>query len=209
MLPGNDAPEIDAGRTGEFRARQIPDSDLMVRSLDEETTGGETGSGTQPRPALGRRPWFALLRRARSLRRFALAMGRRLPVERREHRIDTPGTITSVGGGWTHTPTVLAASHRIRRVGLRPLSCGLGLVIRASSVHGIGMVEDLTLIGVSADGVVVRCATLSRGSIVCMPDARFVIELPGHIPGPQRGDRLVYLRGGRPAPSGHPPIVGS
>lgn len=70
------------------------------------------------------------------------------------------------------------------------------------------MLEELTVIGVTAEGVVTRIATLARGGLVRMPGARFIIELPLHCKAPQPGDRLVYTRTRRPVRSSDPPKVG-
>lgn len=158
-------------------------------TISGERTGTGTGAAAQPRPAFGRRPWLALLRRARNLRRFALAMGGRIPAGRRG---DLVGAVQVSASGWAHRPVAVAGSLRARRTGLRPMALGWGMVIGGRSVHARGMVEPLTVVGIDRDGIVVFVRRLRPGGLAFMPGAAAVLELPGHLPTPSPGDILGW-----------------
>ncbi len=146
----------------------------------------------QPRPAFGLRPWFAFLRRARSLRRFALAMmAVRVPVG--DRAAIPQWLLVAEEDGWTSPPTLLARTRRERLEGLRPAGSH-GLIIETRSVHGFGMHHDLTVLGLDAAGVVVEVRTLRRRHIVTMPDAMWIVELPSGSTAPVVGARLTALR---------------
>jgi hypothetical protein len=124
----------------------------------------------QPRPALGRRPWFALLRRARSLRRFALAM--------RPERVARSSTfLTLVGsrGSWKAGPILLATDHLQRYRGVKG---GPGRVLlRAAAVHGRGLDAPLSVVGIDAGGRVMWLGTLQPGGFIRVPGATWTLEL--------------------------------
>ena len=151
-------------------------------------------TGDQPRPALGRRPWFALERRARSLRRFFLAIaGARVP----------PGAASATGGhlvmlapGWRCGPVTVAATALARRRGLRPRPHGRRLLLRSRSVHGFGMAEELAVVGIGRDERVCAVRVLRPGHMVTIPRSRWILELPRDHPLPAIGEqvRLVRLR---------------
>lgn len=139
----------------------------------------------QPRPALGRRPWFALLRRARSLRRFAFAITPgSVPGGRRYQ------TIVLSDGGEFDCPVGVAVTFRERLRGLRPAPPGRGLLLRGASVHGRGMIEPLTAVFLDAFGTVLAVRCLQPGGLVRHPAAAWTLELPVSIPPPSVGARL-------------------
>jgi len=137
---------------------------------------------------LGFRPWFALLRRARSLRRFAFAMGGRLPPR-------VVYALAEPAGGWRR-PVLVATSTAQRRRGLRPRAEGRAMLFVGRSVHGVGMREDLAVVFLDRSGTVLDHTTLRPGRVVSRRRARFVVELPAGSPAPAVGSRLVLW--GRP-----------
>ncbi len=160
---------------------------IWARQKDTESHKRKCAAA-QPRPALGRRPWFALLRRARSLRRFALAI-RRESVARSRRFI----TLAS-DPGWVMADVLVAQTHRERRQGVR-----LGhdrVLIRTSSVHGCGLVQPLGLIGLDASGRVSAVERLDPGTFIRIPGAAWILELPIDKPAPNLGSQLaIYPRG--------------
>ncbi len=142
----------------------------------------------QPRPALGRRPWFALLRRARSLRRFAFAM-RRESVARSGEML----TVTVPATGWTVQLVAVARTPFERWRGVR--NGPTTLLLRTSRVHGRGLREPLLVIGIDLHGEVLIAERLDPGRFLRARGASWILEVPvGHEP-PAPGSHLeIYAR---------------
>jgi len=147
------------------------------------------GGRDQPRPALGLRPWFALLRRARSLRRFAFAIVSGSVPGGRRYR--SGRTLILSGGSWRSPPIVVATSFGDRLLGVRRAGTG-GLLVRCSSVHAFGLSGPLRIIHLEADGIVARQDLLTPGRRVKAREA-WILELPLSTPGPDPGTRIVPL----------------
>lgn|GEM_PF-3009019 len=173
---------ITYGRDMELLARHSHSSDQRE---DQTRLAAET---TQPRPALGRRPWFALLRRARSLRRFALAMAGRLPDGRGR---GAAVVLATADGSWVSPPLALAAGMRTRLAGLRPWSAGSGLLMAGGAAHGCGMVEPLTVTALDAAGHVLAVLPLPPRRLVRVPGAAMLVETAATHPAPPLGAVLV------------------
>jgi len=146
-----------------------------------------------PRPALGRRPWFAFLRRARRRRRFAFAMvGERT---RARVRCDS-ATLCLVADGWQSPPLRLACTRLERVRGLAPYPGPFGVLMPVRSIHGFGLRSEVEFVALDAGGVVTRTGTLHPRRIAFCRDARWIAELPSGAALPLRGnavsvDRLV------------------
>lgn len=151
----------------------------------QQTAGGRD----QPRPAFGLRPWFALLRRARSLRRFAFAIVTGSVPGERPYR--PRGPVTLAVGSWRSPPVVVASSFADRLLGVRRRETD-GLLIRSSSVHGYGIREPLRIVHLDIEGVVVHQDILMAGRRTPARGA-WILELPIRSPGPETGTRLVVL----------------
>jgi hypothetical protein len=165
----------------------------MTRDSGRNRIGGSkqrtAESGDQPRPAFGLRPWFALLRRARSLRRFAFAIvGGSVPGDR-PYR--SGGSVMLTVGTWTSPPVVVATSFTDRLLGVRRRGTG-GLLIRSASVHGRGIRESVRIVHLDGEGTVVHQDILMAGR---RTPARgvWILELPIGVPGPDTGATLVVL----------------
>lgn len=127
--------------------------------------------GTQPRPALGRRPWFAFLRRARSLRRFALAM--------RWVRVPAGRCVTiRLGGDGERAHCHLAATPAQRWRGIGAVPPGVGVLLAGRSVHGFGLDRPLRVVGLDPRGTVVAVRRLNPRRIVFVARAVYLLELP-------------------------------
>ena len=164
-----------------------------AHATDRTFDGGAgrlTPRANHPRPAFGLRPWFAFLRRARSLRRFALAIAaRRLPVTAQ----DAMWRLRSEAGDWevmVHVVTSLTGRWR----GLRPTGSVHGLILRTSSVHTFGMRDGLTAVALDKAGEVMRTARLRPQRVFTVPGARWIIELPAATAKPPVGIRLFLER---------------
>lgn len=162
---------------------------MVFRARQKDTESQKRMSATdQPRPALGRRPWFALLRRARSLRRFAFAI-RRESVARSGPIL----TVVDPVSGWSGSPVTAATTIRRRWRGVR--GGAEKLLIRTSRVHGRGLREPLIAVGIDGDGGVVASATLQPGRFLHIGGAVWVMELPVGHETPAPGTRLeIYAR---------------
>ena len=164
----------------------------MTRESHRDRFGGSkrrTAGWAQPRPAFGLRPWFALLRRARSLRRFAFAIvGGIVPAGRR-YRSGRLVTVTS--GPWRSPTVTVAASFRARLVGLRGNTTN-GLLLRTRSVYVPGGMGPLRIIHINREGGVVRQDILTTGRRVSAT-SEWILELPIQQPGPACGARLTVL----------------
>lgn len=61
------------------------------------------------------------------------------------------------------------------------------------SVHGIGMEEPLTVIGIARSGRVVDVRRLRPWGLIVMRQARWLLEQPAERPLPVRGDVLSIV----------------
>jgi len=147
------------------------------------------GERDQPRPALGLRPWFALLRRARSLRRFAFAIVSGSVPGGRRYR--SAGSLVLASGAWRSPPVVVATSFYERLVGIRRAGTG-GLLLRCPSIHTFGIPTPIRVVHLGSDGTVLRQDVLTPGRRVRARGA-WILELPLSVPGPAPGTRLVPL----------------
>lgn len=143
----------------------------------------------QPRPALGLRPWFALLRRARSLRRFAFAIVSGSVPGGRRYR--SAGSLVLASDAWRSPPIVLATSFRERLVGIRRVDAG-GILLRSSSVHAFGIRAPIRVVHLKRDGTVLRQDLLTSGRRMSAR-GEWILELPLSVPGPDPDTRLVPL----------------
>ena len=149
-----------------------------------------TAAGYLPRPALGRRPWFAFLRRARMRRRFALAMG----GEANSVGIWRHSTVRLRSGDWTSPPLRIATTRRQRRRGLTPVPGPCGLLLQTRSVHGFGLMSPVAYLTIEGGGVVGRVGTLCPGRIVMSRRARWFAEIPAGSPLPELGSMVTVDR---------------
>jgi hypothetical protein len=163
------------------------------RDRFEETKRRTAGGRAQPRPAFGLRPWFALLRRARSLRRFAFAIVRGSVPGGRPYR---PGrSVVLASTSWQSPPVGLATSFVDRLFGMYRRDAG-GLLLCSASVHGVGCVNPLRVVHLDADGTVLHQDLLTPGRRVAARGT-WVLELPMGAGGPDTGARLRVLPSSR------------
>ncbi len=163
---------------------------LTVMEARQRTAGGKRQgfSIAQPRPAFGLRPWFAFLRRARSLRRFAFAIRAMLPAG---PPYSMPASVTLRDGDWVADGVVFAISFSERLTGIRNPDAS-GVLLHTSSVHGRGISSPLRLIHLSRSGTVIGEGLLAPGQIV-RSKSYWVLELPLSTPAPPQGARLTVL----------------
>jgi hypothetical protein len=147
----------------------------------------------QPRPAFGLRPWFALLRRARSLRRFAFAIVKGSVPGGRLYRPER--AVVLVSDRWRSLPIAVATSFAGRLIGMRRPRAN-GLLLHASSVHAIGLVCPLRVVHVDADGTVLCHDVLTTGRRI-VARGTWILELPIGAGRPDTGAKLAVLPSSR------------
>ncbi len=129
----------------------------------------------QPRPALGLRPWFALLRRARSLRRFALAIRpRRVTADEPSWPIFLIAVVGDEAGWCVSLPRRLVD----RAAGIRAISSDHGVLLAGSMVNGWGMGRPLPVLALDRCGTVIATHLLQPGRAWRHADASWMLELP-------------------------------
>ena len=95
-------------------------------------------------------------------------------------------------GGWSSGPIAVAVGPLPRLRGLVPRS-DHGLLLRASSVHGIGMAHPLLVVGLVGRRVG-SVRILPPGGVVTDRSATAVVELPAWRDGPPVGAVLAIRR---------------
>jgi hypothetical protein len=111
--------------------------------------------------------------------------------------------VRAVGpSGWVSGPLAVARSRSQRFRGLRPRAYGMGLVLKARSVHGLGMQEALGVVSLSASGTVRRRRVLLPGRVFWDPGGVWMLEVPSERGLPPPGATLVPvpILGGCPEP---------
>ena len=88
---------------------------------------------------------------------------------------------------------MVASTFRERWRGLRPCPEGRSMLIPGRSVHGIGMAEPLTVVGIARSGRVVGIRRLQPGGVVMMLGARWLLEQPVVNPLPAHGEVLSMV----------------
>lgn len=94
---------------------------------------------------------------------------------------------------WVSGSVSLAITFRERWQGLRPRPSGRSMLIPGRSVHGVGMEEPLTVIGIDQGGRVVGIRRLRPRRVVVMFDARWLLEQPVDHPLPCPGEVLSMV----------------
>lgn len=88
---------------------------------------------------------------------------------------------------------MVASSFPERWRGLRPRPAGRSMLIPGRSVHGIGMAEPLTVIGIDPAWRVVGVRRLRPSGLVVMREARWLLEQPVERPVPPDGEVLSMV----------------
>jgi hypothetical protein len=86
---------------------------------------------------------------------------------------------------------------RQRWNGLGALPLGWGLLVAGRSVHGRGMCEAVTVVGLDGGGGVTGATRLVAGGRVTMAGAVAVLELPADVTAPEEGTVLTWEVVGR------------
>lgn len=129
-----------------------------------------------------------MLRRARSLRRFAFAMAGSVPAPARYWPLPA---LAVISGDWSVEGVIMAATFRQRLAGVHAGGV-TGLLLHAGTVHGIGLIEPLRVIHLTASGTVVGHELLGAGGIV-RARSHWLLEVPAEVPPPPIGARLTVL----------------
>jgi len=164
------------------------------RDRIEESRGLTAGGRAQPRPAFGLRPWFALLRRARSLRRFAFAIVRSSVPGGRPYRPER--SVVMATPSWRSPPVLVATSFADRLIGMRRRHTN-GLLLRSSSVHATGLGRPLRVVHLDAEGTVLHQDLLMAGRRITARGT-WILELPIRSGRPDTGTKLTVLPSSRP-----------
>lgn len=92
--------------------------------------------------------------------------------------------------GWSSGPVMEATTFWSRFIGLRPHAVD-ALLLRARSVHTVGMRHPLGIVGLDRGLLVVEVRTVKPDRVVLMGSARWILELPPDRPLPKVGVTLV------------------
>ena len=162
----------------------------MLPLEELENHPAERRARDQPRPALGLRPWFALLRLARSLRRFALAIRKgRVTALRGNCPISL---IARVGVAEDYRITV--PTRLVERIaGIRSTSGCRGVLLAGSTVHSWGMVDPLLVLALDGRGRVLTVRRLAPGTVWRHRGAAWMLELPVATRMPEVGAAIRLL----------------
>ena len=153
----------------------------------------------QPRPALGLRPWFALLRRARNLRRFALAIRLgRVTALRRNLPIDLLAEVPGV----FRRPITVPVTLRERLPGIKRTPPGHGVLLATSTVHSVGLKHSIGLLALDEKGAVLAAYHLAPNKTWRCPAATWILELPPVLSKPSEGATVRLLSRRRTTSSG-------
>jgi hypothetical protein len=88
---------------------------------------------------------------------------------------------------------LLAESRRDRRLGV--LTSYSRVLIRTRSVHSHGLTEPLLVVGLDGQGTVASQRCLYPKTMLLLPGAVWILELPIEDVGPEVGERLnLYAR---------------
>lgn len=102
------------------------------------------------------------------------------------------------GHHWTSGPVAVGVGFSEKWKGLRPEPRGFGFLLRARSVHSMGMRVPLLVIAIDNRGEVVRVTRLAPGRIFIAPTARHILELPIDAQPPLVGMALTWHGVGPP-----------
>lgn len=97
--------------------------------------------------------------------------------------------------GWSSGPVLRAETFRQRLAGLRRQPPDHGLLMAASSVHGLGMGRGLWAVGLGTGWRVLAVRRVERGHLVWVRGARWILELPADRDPPPLGAVLALDAG--------------
>jgi hypothetical protein len=146
----------------------------------------------QPRPALGLRPWFALLRRARNLRRFALAIR---PERVTALRCNVPIDLIAEVPGVFRCPIVVLVTSWQRLAGIKRAPPGHGVLLATTGIHSVGLKQPLTVLALDKKGAVLAVHQLAPTRTWRYPSATWILELPRKFSRPSEGAMVRLLAG--------------
>ena len=99
-------------------------------------------------------------------------------------------TVALRSGSWSSGPVLQAETFLERRRGLKRQPEGTSILLETSSVHGIGVSEPFTAVGLTPDLDVTQAKLVKPWRVVSFPGCRFVLELPVDASVPEKGSRL-------------------
>ncbi|HEY5685734.1 MAG TPA: hypothetical protein VIY70_10215 [Acidimicrobiia bacterium] len=111
-------------------------------------------------------------------------------------------TVEFHGAGWRSGAVLVAETFWERLRGLIARPPDTAMLVPGRSVHGFGMRRSCQVVALDGDGVVVSSSILRPGTLVRVPAARWMLELPTTAPLPPVGGVLAGrspIAGGRSA----------
>lgn len=107
-------------------------------------------------------------------------------------------TVEFHGAGWRSGAVLVAETFWERLRGLIARPPDTAMLVPGRSVHGFGMRRPCQVVAIDRDGVVVSSTILRPGTVVRVPAARWMLELPTSAPPPPVGGVLAWpIPGGR------------
>lgn len=99
-------------------------------------------------------------------------------------------TVVLKSSDWTSGPVGSAETFLERWRGLKALPAGSSLLVRASSVHGLGIREPFQALGLTADMEVAALRVVAPRRVANFPGCAWVLELPLGASTPAIGSHL-------------------
>lgn len=96
---------------------------------------------------------------------------------------------------WRSGPVMSATSFFERWRGLRGAGPEATLLLRANSVHGVGMDRPFLAVGLSAEFRVIATRMIAPGRFARFPNCRWVLEIPANAEPPRSGQVLELIDG--------------
>ena len=96
---------------------------------------------------------------------------------------------------WQSGPVFSASTFLERWRGLKRLDRDASLIMRTSSVHGIGIVRPFRAVGLTKDFKVIGSQVVRPGRVVRFAECEWILELPEETTPPQPGSVLELVDG--------------
>lgn len=94
---------------------------------------------------------------------------------------------------WKSGPVMIAASFVERWRGLRGAESEAAILLRTSSVHGVGMGRPFRAVGLSENYTVLDTRLVAQGRFARFRKCKWVLEIPADVRPPKPGQTLELV----------------